>query len=122
MRERRAPAVQHGSHADPSAEVLGVGRDRGERLGRGLEEQVIDRRLVVVGDVADRRRQGEHHVVVRHRQQLGLAVGEPPLRRRALALGAVPIATGIVGDVGVRTLLTARDMPAERRRAAALDG
>ena len=67
------------------------------------------------------RRQREHHVEVRHRQQLGLALGQPFLRRRALALRAMPVAAGVVGDEGVRALLAARDMPAERRRAAALD-
>src|SRR6266853_2150955 len=35
---------------------------------------------------------------------------------------AMPIAAGVVGDVRVRALLAARDMPAESRRAAALDG
>jgi len=33
----------------------------------------------------------------------------------------MPIAAGVIGDEGVRALLAARDMPAERRRAAALD-
>ena len=92
-----------------------------QRLGRGLEQDVVDHGLVLVGDVGDRRRQREHDVVVGHRQQLGLALGQPFLRRRALALRAVPVAAGVVGDVGVRALLAARDMAAERRRAAALD-
>src|SRR5712692_7825329 len=35
----------------------------------------------------------------------------------------MPVATGVVGDLGMaaRRVLAARDMPAERRRAAALD-
>src|SRR5258707_15396556 len=35
----------------------------------------------------------------------------------------MPVATGVVGDLGMaaRGVLAARDMPAERRRAAALD-
>ena len=119
--ERRAPGVQDGQDADAGAEVLGVGRDRDQRLGRGLEQQIVDHGLVLVGDVGDGRRQREHHVIVRHRQQLGLALGQPFLRRRALALRAMPVAAGVVGDVRVRALLAARDMSAERRRAAALD-
>jgi hypothetical protein len=31
------------------------------------------------------------------------------------------VATGVIGDLGVSTVLTARDMAAERRRAATLD-
>ena len=122
MGERRAPAVQHCGEADPGTEVLRVGRDRDECLGRGLEQDAVDDGLVMVGDIADRRWQREHHVVVGHGQQLGLAVGKPFPRGRTLALRAMPIATGVVGDVRVRALLAARDMPAESRRAAALDG
>ena len=65
--------------ADAGAEVLGVGRDRGQGLGRGLEQEVVDDRLVLIGDVGDRRRQREHDMIVWHRQQLGLARGQPVL-------------------------------------------
>src|SRR5450631_136107 len=46
---------------------------------------------------------------------------EPLLGSGALALRAMPVAAGVVGDVGVRALLAACDMTAECRRAAALD-
>src|ERR1700720_4431569 len=77
--------------------------------------------LVVVGDVADRRRQREDHMVIRGGQQLGLALGQPSPRRRALAFRAMPIAAAIIGDDFVGAVFAARDMPAEGRRAAALD-
>ena len=38
-----------------------------------LEQQVVDDGLVLVGDVGDGRRQCEHDMIVRHRQQIGLA-------------------------------------------------
>ena len=60
-------------------------------------------------------------MIVRHRQQIGLARGEPVLCRGTLALRAVPVAATIVRDLGVCALLAARDMAAERRSAAALD-
>ena len=44
MGQRRAPGVQHGGDADAGAEVLGVGGDGDQRLGRGLEQEVVDRR------------------------------------------------------------------------------
>src|SRR5713101_60946 len=115
VRERRAPAVQDRGEADAGAEVLRVGGDGDERLGRGLEQDVVDHGLVLVGDVGDRRRQREHDVIVRHGQQLGFALGQPLLCRRALALRTMPIAAGVVGDARVRTLLAALDMPAESR-------
>ena len=86
-----------------------------------LNSRVVDDGLVLVGDVGDGRRQREHHMIVRHRQQIGLARRQPFLCRRALALRAVPVAARVVRDLAVRALLAARDMPAERRRAAALD-
>src|SRR6266478_39474 len=60
---------------------------------------------------------------VRHRQELGFALGQPLACGSALTLGAVPIAAAIVGDDGVSALLVlaAPDMAAERRRTAALD-
>ena len=58
-----------------------------------------------------------------HLQQLGLARLQPLPRLRALALWAVAVAAGVVGDDGVpaRFVLTARNMAAKGRRAAALD-
>ena len=77
MGERRTPGVKHGGETDPSAEMLGICGDGEQRLGRSLEEDGIDLGLVLEGDVGDRRRQREHDVVVGHRQQLGLAIGQP---------------------------------------------
>jgi hypothetical protein len=110
MGECRAPGVEHGGEADPGSEMLGVGGDGDQCLGGGLEQDGVDRGLVLVGDVGDRRRQREDHVIVGHRQQLGFAVGQPRLRRRALALRAMAVAAGVGGDVGVRARLAACHM------------
>src|ERR1700719_3533632 len=119
--ERRSPGVQYGGHADPRAQVFGIARDRDHRLGGGLEHKVVNHGLVVVGDVADRRRQREDQMVIWGGQQLGLALGQPSPRRRALTFRAMPIAAAIIGDDFVGAVFAARDMPAEGRRAAALD-
>src|ERR1700730_14469495 len=49
--------VQDQRHPDLRAEMLGVGGDGTQRLRSNLEQQVVDQRLVVVGDGTDRRRQ-----------------------------------------------------------------
>src|ERR1019366_2109115 len=121
MGERRTPAMENRGDADAGAEVLGVGRDRGQGLGRGLEQQIVDDGLVLVGNVGDGCRQREDEVIVWHRQQIGLARGQPVLCRRALALRAVPVAARVVRDPAVRALLASLDMAAESGRAAALD-
>ncbi len=60
--------------------------------GSGLERDVVNHGLVLIGDVGDLSRQGEDHMIVRHRQEFGLARGEPLFSRRPLALGTVAIA------------------------------
>ncbi len=99
MRQRRAPGVQDQRGADARAQVLGIGGDGLQDLGRHIEQQPIDRGLVLQRDVCDRCRQREDHVEILDRQQIGLAGIEPALGRTALALRAVPVATGVVGDL-----------------------
>jgi len=48
--------MQHAGKSDPGAEMFGVGGDGDQGLGGGLEEDVVDHRLVLVGDVGDRLR------------------------------------------------------------------
>ena len=118
---RLTPAVQHGDAADLGAEVARVGGDEAERLGGGAEQDGVDRRLVLEGDRPDRGRQGEDDVEVGDGQQLGAPRRHPGRPRRALALRAVPVAAGVVGDRGVAAVGAAPDMPAEYRGAAGLD-
>jgi hypothetical protein len=58
--------MEHGGEADPGTKMLGVRRNGDERLGRGLEQEVVKDGLVLVGDVADRGWQGEDDVIVGH--------------------------------------------------------
>ena len=113
--------MQYRDEADARPEMLGIGRDRQCGLGRRLEQQVVDHRLILVRDVAQRSRQRVDHTKVWHRQQLGLALGQPLACGGALTLGTVPVAARIIGNERVRAVLAARDMAAEYCRAAALD-
>ncbi len=114
--------MEHGGDADGGAEVLGVGGDGQQGLARRSEQEAIDVRLVVIGDTGDRRRQGEDDMEIGDRQQLGLAGRQPVLGGRPLALGAVAVATRVIGHMDVAAVLAGRDMAAQRRRAAPLDG
>ena len=113
--------MQHGGEPDAGAEVLGVGRDGDQGLGGDFEQQVIDDRLVLIGDVGDRSRQGEDDMEIGHGQEFGLAVGQPLFGSDSLALRAVPVAAGVVGDAQVGAVLAAFDMTAQCHRSAALD-
>jgi len=107
MRQRRAPGVKHRGDADAGAEVLGIGRDGSHGLGRGREQDVVDRGLVLIGDIRDGGRQREHHMKLRHRQQIGLARGEPFPGGRALTLRTMAITTAVVGNDRVRAIFAA---------------
>ena len=121
VRQCRSPGVEHGGDADPCAQMAGIGGDRQHRLGRCLEQQVIDRGLVVERDVGDLGRQCEDDVEVSDRQQVGLALGQPGARGGALALGAVPVAAAVIGDPLVAAVLAGLDMTAQGGGAAMLD-
>ena len=88
MLQGLAPGVEHHGHAELGAEIPGIGRDGGKRLGRGAEQDCIDGGLVLERDRTDRCRQGEDDVEVRHRQQLGLPGREPLQTRQPLTLCA----------------------------------
>jgi hypothetical protein len=60
-------------------------------------------------------------VEVSNRQQVGLAIGQPCARGSTLTLGTVPVATAVVRDPSVATVLASLDMTAQGRRAAMLD-
>jgi len=87
-------------------------------LGRRPEQDGVDCLLVLEGDLGHRRRQGEHDVEVRHRQQFGLSVGEPLGARLPLALRAVSVAARVVSAADQAALGTGLGVAAQRRRPA----
>jgi hypothetical protein len=121
MRQRRSPGVQDQRRPDVCTQMSAIGGDGAQRFGSDLKQQSIDQRLVVIPDCADRCWQGEDYVVIVNRQQFGLPRFEPALRSTALTLRAMPVAAGVVGDLGMLTRFTAQHMSTERRAAALLD-
>ena len=117
-----APGMEDGGHAELGTEMLGVGRDGGERLRRAAEQDGIDDGLVLESNLSGQRRQGENDVEIRHGKEFGLSLGEPLRTRRALALWTMPIATGIVGDAGRTAIVALLDMATEHRRPTRGDG
>src|SRR5262244_912703 len=61
-------------------------------------------------------------MVVVHRQQIALACVEPASRGGALALWAMAVAAGVIGDLVTPTIFTAQRMSPQRSAAALLDG
>ena len=63
----RSPGMQDQGEADICPQVFRVTGDDAQGPGRCLEQDLIDHRFVVVGDIADRCSQGEDQVVVLHK-------------------------------------------------------
>jgi hypothetical protein len=116
------PSVEDRDYAELGAEMPRIGGDCGERLGCGAEQDRINDGLVLEGDLAGRGRQGEDEVEVGHRQELSPPVREPLRARQPLALRAMAIATGVVGDPDRAAVVALLDMAAECRRPARRDG
>src|SRR5260370_17011595 len=121
VRKRRAPGVGEGGDADAHAEMAGVGGDGDHCLGRRLEQQIIDDRLVLKGDVGDLGGDCEDHVKIADRQQVGLARSQPLACGDTLALGTVPVAATVIGDAEVAAVLAAFEVTAERPGTAVTD-
>jgi hypothetical protein len=84
-----------------------------EGLGHGLKEEVIHHPRVLARQWAEEMREGKYRMDVRDVEQFCCAGREPGGLRPAWTLGAMPIATGVVGDLQVATLLTLRRVPSQ---------
>jgi hypothetical protein len=84
-----APGVENHGHAELGAEMPGIGCDGGKCLGRRAEQDRVNGGFVLERDLAERCRQREDDMKVRHRQQLGLPIREPFCPGQSLALGTV---------------------------------
>ena len=119
MGELLAPGVEDGEEAELGTQVFGIGGNRMQSGGHGLEEQVVDYRFILQGQPGDRFRQGEDEVEVDDRQQLLLAGSNPAGFGQGLALGAMAVAAGVVGGALVTTagIVTPLEMAAQSRSA-----
>ena len=122
VRQRRAPGVQHQGGADLGAQMPPIGGNGAQGFGSDVKQQAVQHGLVGIGNRADWGRQGEHHMVIVHRQQLGLTGFEPASRGACLALRTMPVAAGIVGNLDLLAGVAAQHMAAQCRSAALFNG
>ncbi len=119
--EGLAPGVQHRQEAEFGTEVPGIGADRRQRFRGGAEQDGVEDPLVLQCDGSDLVRQGKDDVEVLDREDLLLSVRHPGGTGQLLALGAVAVATRVVGDALVATGVAALDVTAAGRGAAGDD-
>src|SRR5262249_37473628 len=115
--QRLAPGMQHGEESDLRPQMVRIACHGQEGLGHRLKEESIQHPRVLEPEWAEGMREGKHHMDVGDVEQLCFASREPGGLCPAWTLGAMPIATGVIGDLHVATLLTLRRMPSEGRSA-----
>jgi len=113
-----APGVQDGEEADLGTEVSSITGQRLERFGYGSKEDAVDLALVLQCEWTDRFRNREDHVEVRYGKQFTLPIVEPLGPSLALALRAVTIATGVIGNPLVPAAIASKSVTAKGWSAA----
>lgn len=118
--------MQHAQKSQLRSQPLRIGSHFQKRLGGSPEQQIVDDALVLPGDARHRIRQRENDVKVLDWQQLLLPRQQPGFARLSLALGTMPIATGVIDHLAMSTMPAERDVSTESgrttRRKALQDG
>ena len=72
-----SPGMEHRQKTDPGAQMLWVGGNLQQGLGRGAEQDGVNHPLVLEGQGRERLRQREDHMKVLNRQKLGGTLLKP---------------------------------------------
>jgi hypothetical protein len=122
MVELLAPGVQDGQEAKLRTQMLGIARNVQQCLRHALKEEAIEHTRVLQGQGTQRVGEREDHMDVRHMEHLALPGREPGRLGCTVALGTVTIATRVVTDLLVTTLVALGLMAAEHGRATGRHG
>src|SRR5277367_6639809 len=122
MLQPLVPGMEHAEEADRGAQVSRVACDLDESGSTGAEQQAIDQPLVLESQRGQFTRQREHGMHVARGQQLALALLKPADAGVALALRAVPVMAGVIGDGSMSAAEALIAMAAERGSTATCDG
>ncbi len=120
VHEVLSPRVENGNEPGLHPETLT--RKFRERLGGGLEKDVIENSPVSQGKGIELVRQGEDDMEVLNGEELFPPGLDPLLFLQELALGAVPVPARVVGYLEVAALLALVDVSPQCGSSADLDG
>jgi len=109
--------------SDLSTEMLRIGGDLLQGLRAGLEEEIIEHRLVLDGESDEFTGQGKHEVEVGHIEKVLSSSLHPVGAERRLALRAMAVPAGVARDLLVTALIVAlEDMASESLCATDCEG
>jgi hypothetical protein len=116
-----SPAMEYGKETDLGAQMLGVGSDGGQGLGRGSEQNAVDEIFVLISDGSDLLGNREDDMKIVRRENFGLSFFDPLGTSERLALWAMTVSTGVIAGPLVTTAVAPLEMTAQSCGAAHLD-
>ena len=116
-----SPTVKDSEKADLSAQMLGIGSDGGQGLGRGSEEHAVDEIFVLVSDGSNLFGNREDDMKIVRWQNLGRSFFDPLGTCEGLTLWTVAVAAAVVARPLVIATVAALEMTAESCGSAHLD-
>jgi hypothetical protein len=122
MMQGVAPGMQDREEAQVGAEMPRIAGDREEGFGHGLQQARLERARVLQPDRAEGMREREDHMEGGDVEECRCTGGQPRRVGAPLALGAMPVATGVLGPLGVVTVVALHLVASEGRRPAGRDG
>jgi hypothetical protein len=111
--------MQNSHDADQPANIMHVARQSDDRMGGGLHQEAVHVLLMPACPWPELMRQGEDHVVVRHRQELLLPLVEPCLRVAGVAFRATAVTTRMIRIMLPTAVAALKDMAPHGRGTAA---
>lgn len=108
-----APGVEDAGPADACSEMLGIFGQSKEGFVRGLKQRGVAPSLIGSGEGVKVVGQGEYGMEVGHRKKLLCPSFDPSLLVEVLALGAMPIAAGVVDTQIAFAGIAAKEMATE---------
>ena|ERR1700720_323612 len=116
-----SPTVKYGEKADLGAQMLGIGSDGGQGLGRGSEENAVDEIFVLVNDGSNLFGNREDDMKIVRLENFGRSFFNPLGTCERLTLWTVTVAAAVVTGPLVIAAVAALEMTAEGCGATHLD-
>ncbi len=105
-----SPTVKYGEKADLGAQMLGIGRDGGQGLGRGSKENAVDEIFVLVSDGSKLFGNREDDMKIVRRENFGRSFFDPLRTCERLAFWAMTVAAAVVTGPLVIAAVAALEM------------
>lgn len=117
-----SPGMQDGCKPDFSAKVLWVFRKGQESLRGSLKQEMVKDSPVQQDEVVQGFRKCEDDMKIGDRKEFLATLLKPLLFGHGLALGTMPVSTGVIADRLVTTVVALIEMATQKSGATNLDG